>query len=74
MSSVQQSVEWALNDIVTNFVFLDFKKNLKVLLQPVGKLYLVGAILTNVRTCMDGNNTTSCFVLDPPTLAEYLHL
>ena len=74
MSRVRQTVEWGFRDIVTTFAFLDFKKNLKVLLQPVGKLYFVGAILTNVYTCMHGNNTASYFMLDPPTLDEYLHL
>lgn len=74
MSSVRQCVEWCFGDIIRNFAFLDFKKNPKVVHQPVGKLYIVGAFLTNVRTCMHGNLTASYFMVDPPALSEYLHL
>ena len=47
MSSVSVSVEWKFGKIAQYFAYLDFKKNQKILLQPVGKLYLVGALLTN---------------------------
>lgn len=36
MSTVRTSVEWGYGNIVRYFAFLDFNKNLKVLLQPVG--------------------------------------
>ncbi|CAM9815990.1 unnamed protein product, partial [Discosporangium mesarthrocarpum] len=31
--------------------FLDYKRNLKVMQNPVGELYLVGEFLTNIHTC-----------------------
>ena len=37
MSAVRVSVEWTFGKIVQYFAYLDFKKNQKVLLQPVGK-------------------------------------
>ena len=47
MSVVRECVEWGFNDIVSNFAFVDFRKNLKVFLQPVGMYYLVATLLTN---------------------------
>ena len=72
MSKVRVGVEWVFGDIVNFFKFLDFKKNLKIGLSPIAKMYMVCALLTNVRTCVYGSMTSSYFNLDPPTLAEYL--
>ena len=52
------------------FKFMDFKKNLKIGLSSIGKLYVVCALLRNALTCLYGNST-SFFELDPPTLEEY---
>ena len=53
MSKVRVSVEWLFGNISSWFAFLDFKKNLKLNLSAVGKMYLVCALLTNARTsCM----------------------
>ena len=71
MSSVRSSVEWICGDIVTSFKFLDFKKNLKIGLSTVGKLYIVSALMRNALTCLYGNNTSAFFALDPPSLEEY---
>ena len=38
MSAVRCSVEWGYGKIVQYFAFMDFAKNLKVLLQPVGSI------------------------------------
>ena len=39
MSKLRVLVEWGFGKIC-QFAFLDFKKNLKILLQPIGKYYL----------------------------------
>ena len=67
------SVEWAFGKVVQYFAFLDFRKNLKVLLQPIGKYYIVGVILANCRTCLYGSTTSSFFNLPLPDLQTYLH-
>jgi hypothetical protein len=72
MSSVRETVEWQFSKILQQFAFLDFKKNLKVFLQPVGKLYLVGGILVNCHTCLYGSQTSQYFNVDPPELEVYL--
>ena len=51
MSKLRVSVEWGFGKICQLFAFLDFKKNLKILLQPIGKYYLVAAVLANCHIC-----------------------
>ncbi|XP_068752999.1 uncharacterized protein [Montipora capricornis] len=71
MSVVRSSVEWLFGDIINYFKCLDFKKNLKIGLSSVGKMYIVSALLQNALTCLYGNQTSSFFALEPPTLEEY---
>ena len=67
------AVEWAFGKILTYFPFVDFKKNQKVLLQPVGQMYRVAAFLTNLHTCFYRSGTISShFQLQPPSPKEYL--
>ena len=40
MSEVSVAVEWLVGDIVNYFKFFDFKKNLKIGLSSVGRMYL----------------------------------
>jgi len=71
MSSVRISVEWIFGDISNYFKFVDFKKNLKIALSSVGKMYIVSAILCNAYTCLYGNTTSKFFDQIPPSLQEY---
>ena len=71
MSQVRIAVEWLFGDIVNYFKFLDFKKNLKVRLSAVGKMYNVCALLENARSCLYGTPTANYFGIDPPTVQEY---
>jgi hypothetical protein len=72
MSKVRVSVEWGFGKIAQYFAFLDFKKNQKILLQPIAKYYLVGSLLTNCHTCLYGSQTSSYFDVQPPSLETYL--
>ena len=68
------SIEWQLFLKSGNyFKFLDFKKNLKLSLGAVGKIYIVCAILRNALTCMYTNSTSEYFALDPPTIIFLEH-
>ena len=71
MSKVRISVEWMFNEIIKYFAFLEFKKNLKIGLSPVGKTYRVSALPTNTRTCLYKTQTSEFFNIDPPNLEEY---
>ena len=61
MSAVRSSVEWLFGDIINYFKFLDFKKNLKIGLSSIGKMYIVSALLQNALTCLYGNETATSF-------------
>ena len=63
MSAVRVSVEWLFGDIINYFKFVDFKKNLKIGLSAVGKMYVVCAIIRNALTCLYGNQTSHFFDL-----------
>lgn len=71
MSAVRVSVEWVFGDIVNYFKFLDFKKNLKISLSAVGKMYLTCALLHNARVCCYGSNTSNHFGISPPAIEDY---
>ena len=70
-SCVRVSVEWIFKDIINCFKFLDFKKNLKVQLSAVGKMYIVCTLLHNARCCLHGSTTSEYFHVQPPTLRDY---
>lgn len=72
MSRVRESVEYGFGKIQTYFSFVDFKKNLKLHLMPIGKIYLVAAFLTNCHTCMYGSPMNALLGTQPPTIYEYL--
>ncbi|XP_070377116.1 uncharacterized protein [Dermacentor albipictus] len=74
MSQVRQAVEWGFGKIVSQFAFLDYKKNQKLLKQEVSQMYKGATILTNCHTCMYGSQVSSYFGLHPPDLVSYLRL
>lgn len=71
MSAVRVSVEWLFGDICNYFKFIDFRKNLKIGLSSVGKMYLVSALLQNAHTCLYKNLTSDYFGLAPPSIDQY---
>ena len=52
-------MEWGFGKISQLFAYLDFKKNLKLL-------------LINCHTCLYGSVTSSFFNVEPPSLEVYL--
>ena len=60
-----------LNDIINCVKFLNFKKNLKVGLSAMGKMYIVCALMENAHTILYGSVTTEYFDINPPTLDDY---
>jgi len=72
MSSLRVSVEYGFGKILQLFGFNDFKKNNKILLQPLKKQYVVSALLVNCHTCLRGSQVATYFNLIPPSLEEYL--
>ena len=71
MSQVRVTVEWLFGNITNFFKFIDFKKQMKIGLSAVGKLYVVSALLENARTCLYGNIVSDFFHVEPPRLHQY---
>ena len=71
MSEIRFSVEWLFGDVINYFKILDLKKNLKIELSSVGKMYVVCALLRNALTFFYGNQSSEVFELDPPKLQDY---
>ena len=74
MNSVRVAVEWVFADITNYFSFLDFKRNLKIGLSPIGQMYVVCALLRKSHTCLYGSNTSSYFSVLLPTLQNYFQV
>ena len=77
MSEVRAAVEWLFGDIINSFKFLDFKKNLKIGLSSIGKMYVVCALLRNAKTCLSIHHSHNFLVIElhvvvlPPMLLTY---
>ena len=71
MSQVRVSVEWLFGEITNYFKFIDFKRQLSIQLSPVGKIYIVCALLQNSLTCLYGNKVSEYFEAKPPSLEDY---
>ena len=52
MTTVRVAVEWVLGDILAYFALMDYKKDLRIGLSPVGKMYMISALLTNALTSL----------------------
>ena len=67
MSSLCQSVEWGFGKLLQLFPFLDYKKNLKLFLQPVANYYIVETFLINAHIiCLYGSQKSTYFGLNHP--------
>ena len=60
-------VEWNCQ-VVQLFAFVEFKKNQKLVLQLVARYYFAAVLLTNCHPCINGDETSKAFKVDPPTL------
>ena len=67
MSSVRVAVEWPFGEIATYFAFNDFKKNSKIGLQSVSKIYVVSCLIFNSKACLYGSQTSQFFDLHGAT-------
>ena len=74
MSSVRQAVKWIFGDIVNFCKLLDFKKNFKIGLSPIGKIYIVSALLHNARSCFYGTIPQNILNVNNQLLKNILHI
>ena len=65
------AVELLFGNITNYSKFIDFKRQMKVNLSAVGKMYFVCALLENVETCLYINQVSQMFGIEPPSLSDY---
>ena len=63
MSRLRIVAEWAFKEMITTFGFLDYAKNQKHLLQPVGVQFRVAALLHNAHVCLHHPQITQYFLI-----------
>jgi len=72
MSKYRIVVEWAFGNITRYFKYIDYGKQLKPFLQPVGSFYRVAVLLNNLFVCLYGCVTSSRFECQPPSMEQYV--
>lgn len=72
MSPKRVCVEWCFGNILNLWSFVDYERNLKLFLSPIGLYYQVSILFTNMHTTLYGNQTSIYFDMKPPTLEEYM--
>lgn len=71
MSEFRVAVESLFGNIANDFKLIDFKRQMKVYLSPVGKMYFVRALLENAQTCLYSDQVSQIFGIETPTLSDY---
>ena len=71
MNGALTAVEWVFGDIINYFKFLDFKKNLKIGLSAVEKMYIDCALIQNALTILYQSISSEYFGINPPPLDDY---
>lgn len=71
LSRARAEASGQVGKILQMFPFMDLRENQKVMQSPVGRYYMVAALLTNAHTACYGCPTSAHFRMSPPTLEEY---
>ncbi|KAF4146458.1 DDE superfamily endonuclease [Phytophthora infestans] len=74
MSVVRVAVEYGFGGVTRLWPYVNIKVSSKLLLSPIGKYYLVAALLTNFRNCANPNQIRGVFGVKSPTLQVYIAL
>ena len=71
---IRISVEWPYGWVTSVWAYVDFKKQMVLGQRPIGRYYVVACIMTNVRSCLYGNQASSYFECPRPSLNDYLNM
>ena len=74
MSRVRVEVEHAFAKVCNLWPYMMHYRQLKSLLQPVGRFYQAAVLLTNAHTCVYTCQTSKYFNMPPPPLEHYLNV
>lgn len=73
MSRICEPIKWLFKEITSQFQFLDFTWNQKVLLEPCGLYYLIAILFCNAHTILHYPQIPQYFGCEPPSLDKYFH-
>jgi len=74
MTRVRTGAEWPFGILNQKCKFLAFSQARKLRESAVGNFYLIGVLITNTNTCINGGGTAlAYFNCPPPTLAQYFN-
>jgi hypothetical protein len=66
-------VEWAFAHMANHWVFIKHSHNLRMQLSPIGRLYPLCALFSNIQRCIGRRTSTGGYYnMPPPTLHQYL--
>ncbi|CAN0180040.1 unnamed protein product [Discosporangium mesarthrocarpum] len=71
ISRVRMSTVLGFGKVVQEFPIVDFRKNLKLFLQPIGKYYITADLLVNAHTRLYSSLTGVYFNAIPPEVEHY---
>ncbi|KAK4886490.1 hypothetical protein RN001_002761 [Aquatica leii] len=72
MKVLRVAVEWGFQKVISQFAFVDLKKNQKLLCNDIESFYKCAVLLTNCHTCLYGSQTAEYFNIMPPVLEEFI--
>ncbi len=73
MNAARVSIEHIFGIVVNLWAYVDFSKKQNLSWTNPATAYLNAQVLTDCHTCNYGNQVSDCFIIDPPTLHEYIH-
>ena len=73
MSQVRVTVEWYFAIVGNHFSALDFYRTQRLLQSPIGLMYRVSVLFTNLHNCLYPNQISQRFGLSSPSIEEYLN-
>ena len=71
MSKVRESVEWAFANVLNLWKFVSYRYALQLLALPVEQVFGTAVLLTNMHTCLYGNEISEYYGLNPPNIRNY---
>ena len=71
MAAVRETIEWSYKDLKTLWAYCNYKQCLKLLKQPLAKIFFVCMLLRNVHVTLNGCQTCEYFNMLPPTLQDW---
>jgi nuclease HARBI1 len=74
MSQVRRVVEWGFKEITAQWAFLDIRPRMRIMKSPIGKYYVIGCFLVNLRNCFYGGQISAYFDAMPLSVDDYLEL